>query len=187
MTCVQWNPSGPTSAPYPSYVLSQTQSSTGPTSPVQTGPTSWFLAQLSAANNTIPIPTSSSPVTGLNIWASKAGNADGQFNLTTGAYTAPSNGVYTITFQGSVIASTVGSNTITLSIYSNGLQQVAQISTNASVAAGDSFPVSISATLLLNKGATVQIFASGTASGWNWASQASPSAGFSTLCIKSEF
>ena len=187
MACRQWNPCTPcsTTVPYPCPASQNT--STGPTGPAQNGPTSWFFSQLSATNNTIPIQITPSQVTGLNVWQLKSGNTDGRFNLQTGAYSVPYTGVYTISFQGAVVASAIGTNTITTAIYSGGLAQVTQVSTNTASAIGDTFPVSVNATLSLTKGATVQIYASGNITGWNWASQLYPTAGPTAFSIKSEF
>lgn len=189
MACRQWNPCTPCSAIVPYPCPSPCSCPTGPTGPASTGPTSYFTAQLSAATNTVALPTVNTPVgiSGPNLWQVRSGNSDGAFVPSTAAYTVPKTGVYTISFQGSLTASAVITAAIVLGIYVNGNNWSNQVQVLAFPAIGVTAPAAISTTAQLTAGQTIQIWAFSNVAGLAWASTVSPAAGATMLTIKSEF
>jgi hypothetical protein len=190
MACRQWNPCSPctTLVPYPCSVPCCTQQSpSGPTG--QNGPKSWVTAQISYINNTQLLPATQTPL--VNINSVVDGNKDGKFQTANSTYTVPVTGVYSIEFKGGVIAGAQGAGTITIGINVNSQQKAVQTINTATLAAGNTIPVSLSTTLLLTQNQPVQITASATGTGtglsWAWQSAVAPAVSPTTLTVTSLF
>ena len=187
MACRQWGPflpyPCPSPCPSPCPVLGPT-GPTGPSAPLRTAPTSWFQAVLNATTATVALPTTATLLS--TPWVVSAGNSDAAFQTTTGSYTAPTAGVYEVSFAGSITNPTGApiSSSVVLAIYVNGISIVNSTQSGAYAAAAVA-AAGVSGIVSLNSGDVVQIFVSSTLAGLAFTSAVYPASAPSFLNIKS--
>ena len=141
---------------------------------------------LNATTATVALPTTATLLS--TPWVVSAGNSDAAFQTTTGSYTAPTAGVYEVSFAGSITNPTGApiSSSVVLAIYVNGISIVNSTQSGAYAAAAVA-AAGVSGIVSLNSGDVVQIFVSSTLAGLAFTSAVYPASAPSFLNIKSLF
>lgn len=171
--------------PYPCCV-----GPTGPTGPalVQSGPTSWVQAVLSAADNTLAIPAVQTQLS--SPWVVQGGNADNAFQAVTGTYIVPQAGVYEISYNATYYNATgtaIQAN-VTADLRVNTIPKIKTFVGGAFAANGNTaLGANLQGVLTLQKGDVVQIWQYATAAGLVTATSVFPLSSPAVLNIKSLF
>lgn len=147
---------------------------TGPAGP----PTTFFQAQLSQANGTIPVSTSGT-LSPILFNAIRSGNTTGAFNVSTGAFTSPAAGYYIFTVGVVVLQTAATAAAVSVGLLVNGAATniVAQ---SVPAIVGQPASAFISSLLKLSAGDTVQVGAT-TAGALVYGSSLAPAAAYTTF------
>lgn len=181
MACRPWSPCTavyPCSSPCPCPA-----GPTGPATPA--GPSAYVEAEVSQSSGSALTLLPAVP-TAITFNSVASGNAGTAFNPINGTFQALLPGVYSIAFEGLVVAGTPGQASVNVTINVNGKAVAAQQHL-VTLALNNTLPVSISTVMPLAASDSVQIVCNSNAIDWSWQTSLAPAPSSAVLKVISLF